>query len=145
MCGGFTTLQEDDDYGSASGSRSKSSSQKPVSKRPAPSGSSGPKRVIRDEDSDQDAEYTSSSARRSGGSGSRAIDIPLEDFERLVKDVVRLAIFTAHSDHALRRDDIREGTIWDIWRYLNMHTDTSLIPLGIVILTIVGTTVVNSS
>ncbi|KAF9360267.1 hypothetical protein BGX34_007868 [Mortierella sp. NVP85] len=100
--------EEDDDYGSASGSRSKSSSQRPVSKRPAPSGSSGPKRVIRDEDSDQDAEYTSSSTRRAGGSGSRAVDIPPEDFERLVKDVVRLAIFTAHSDHALRRDDIRE-------------------------------------
>ncbi|KAG0224833.1 hypothetical protein BGX31_007828, partial [Mortierella sp. GBA43] len=88
---------DDDEYGSNVGS----SSRRPNNKRPAIAGSSGPqKRGARVDDDD---DLDTPAARRLA-----AAEIPAEDLERLVKDVVRLAIFTAHSDHALKRDDIRE-------------------------------------
>ncbi|KAF9985814.1 hypothetical protein BGZ65_009745 [Modicella reniformis] len=98
-------LQDDEDYGSKAGS----SSQRTSSKRAAPSSGSGSqKRIVRDDDSDQDPDVHAPTARRPVTSVNKSIDIPLEDFERLVKDVVRLAIFTSHSEHALKRDDIRD-------------------------------------
>lgn len=97
---------DDDDYGATTSS----SSQRPNNKRTAPSSSSGPhKRVLRvdiDDDDDQDAGTRASTAKRPA---SKIVDIPPEDFERLVKDIVRLAIFSSHSEQPLRRDDIRES------------------------------------
>ncbi|KAF9111065.1 hypothetical protein BGX27_005464 [Mortierella sp. AM989] len=101
-------IDDDDNYGSKSGG----SSQRNYGKRNAPSSnqassSSSQKRVIRD-DSDQDSDsYTATAPIRQTITGTKAADIPPEDFERLVKDVVRLAIFTSHSEQPLRRDDIK--------------------------------------
>lgn len=40
--------------------------------------------------------------------GSKVLDILPEDFERFVKDTVRLAIFSSHSEAAtVKRDDIK--------------------------------------
>ncbi|KAF9169238.1 hypothetical protein BGX21_011199 [Mortierella sp. AD011] len=99
-------IDDDEDYGSRGGG----SSQRNTGKRQAPSnnqGSSGSqKRVIRD-DSDQDSDSYTTNATRQTTSGTKATDIAPEDFERLVKDVVRLAIFTSHSEQALKREDIK--------------------------------------
>ncbi|KAI8594488.1 MAGE family-domain-containing protein, partial [Dissophora ornata] len=90
---------DDDDY------RSGASSQKGSGKRGAPSSSSGSqKRVIRDDDSDQDLDRHVPSATKKTATTAH---LALEDLERLVKDVVRLAIFTSHSDQPLKRDDIK--------------------------------------
>ncbi|CAO3564123.1 unnamed protein product [Mortierella alpina] len=107
-------LNNDDDYGSKAGS---SSSGRTYGKRGAPADSQSQvsgsqKRVMRD-DSDQDEESYAPTPIRSIGSGTKLatsssqVNIAPEDFERLIKDVVRLAIFTSHSDAALKRDDIR--------------------------------------
>ncbi|KAF9359630.1 Melanoma-associated antigen D2 [Mortierella sp. AD094] len=98
---------DDEDYGSRTGG----SSQRNTSKRNAPSSnqgssSSSQKRVIRD-DSDQDSDSYTAKAARQTTSGTKVTDIPPEDLERLVKDVVRLAIFTSHSEQALKREDIK--------------------------------------
>ncbi|KAF9967999.1 Histone-Lysine N-Methyltransferase ash1l [Mortierella alpina] len=110
--------KNDDDYGSKAGS---SSSGKTYGKRGAPADSQSQvsgsqKRVMRD-DSDQDEESYAPTPIRPTGSGTKLaassssqVNIAPEDFERLIKDVVRLAIFTSHSDAALKRDDIRAGT-----------------------------------
>ncbi|KAF9285587.1 Histone-Lysine N-Methyltransferase ash1l, partial [Mortierella alpina] len=109
--------RNDEDYSSKAGSIS---SSRTYGKRGAPADGSSQvsgsqKRVMRD-DSDQDEEsYAPAPIRSTGstGSGTKAaasssqVNIPPEDFERLIKDVVRLAIFTSHSDAALKRDDIR--------------------------------------
>ncbi|KAG0004836.1 Melanoma-associated antigen F1 [Entomortierella chlamydospora] len=99
-------VDDDEDYGSRGGG----SSQRNTGKRQAPSnnqGSSGSqKRVVRD-DSDQDSDSYTTNATRQTTSGTKATDIAPEDFERLVKDVVRLAIFTSHSEQALKREDIK--------------------------------------
>ncbi|KAF9942595.1 hypothetical protein BGZ67_000819 [Mortierella alpina] len=112
-------LNNDEDYGSKAASSS--SSCRTYGKRGAPAdsqsqASGSQKRVMRD-DSDQDEESYAPIPIRSTGSGTKLaasssnstsqINIPPEDFERLIKDVVRLAIFTSHSDAALKRDDIR--------------------------------------
>ncbi|KAF9158755.1 hypothetical protein DFQ27_002204 [Actinomortierella ambigua] len=78
------------------------------SKRGAAAESSGSqKRRLRREDSDSYVDLGSSAKQpATGESSSRGLDD--EDKERLVKDVVRLAIFTSHSDAPLKRDDIRE-------------------------------------
>ncbi|KAF9195907.1 hypothetical protein BGZ50_002936 [Haplosporangium sp. Z 11] len=68
---------------------------------------------MRIDDSDQDEEYHTAS-RRAASESTTKEGIDPEDFERLVKDVVRLAVFTAHSESALKRDDIRD--------VLNDHT-----------------------
>ncbi|KAF8929351.1 Melanoma-associated antigen F1 [Dissophora ornata] len=92
-------FDDDDDY------RSGASSQKGSGKRGAPSSSSGSqKRVIRDDDSDQDLDRHVPSATKKTATTAH---LALEDLERLVKDVVRLAIFTSHSDQPLKRDDIK--------------------------------------
>ncbi|KAF9959772.1 Histone-Lysine N-Methyltransferase ash1l [Mortierella alpina] len=109
-------LNNDEDYGSKAGS---SSSSRTYGKRGAPAddqsqASGSQKRVMRD-DSDQDEESYAPTPIRSTGSGAKLaasssqVNIPPEDFERLIKDVVRLAIFTSHSDAALKREDIRGG------------------------------------
>ncbi|KAG0266028.1 hypothetical protein BG011_003466 [Mortierella polycephala] len=68
---------------------------------------------MRNDDSDQDEEHHVPSRRAAPESTTKA-GIDPEDFERLVKDVVRLAVFTSHSESALKRDDIRD--------VLNDHT-----------------------
>ncbi|KAI1315052.1 hypothetical protein EDD11_001345 [Mortierella claussenii] len=101
--------EDDDDYGS----RGAGGSQRPAGKRGAPSGSQSSgsqKRVMRVDDSDEDSKIHASTAIHSTSSSLGAkssSNIPQEDLERLVKDVVRLAIFTSHSDQALKRDDIK--------------------------------------
>ncbi|KAF9437368.1 hypothetical protein BGZ76_001036 [Entomortierella beljakovae] len=98
---------EDEDYGSRAGG----SSQRNSGKRAAPNnnhaGSGSQKRAMRDDDSDQDSDGYAPATARQATSGGKASDIPPEDFERLVKDVVRLAVFTSHSEHPLKRDDIK--------------------------------------
>ncbi|KAG0314241.1 Melanoma-associated antigen D2, partial [Dissophora globulifera] len=97
---------DEEDYGSSS--QRGSSSQKASAKRAAPSNGSGSqKRVMRDDDSDQDSDHHTPTAKLAAGGASSSVKIAPEDFERLVKDVVRLAVFTSHSDQALKRDDIR--------------------------------------
>ncbi|KAF9570394.1 Melanoma-associated antigen D2 [Mortierella alpina] len=114
-------LNNDEDYGSKAGS---SSSNRTYGKRGAPADaqsqvSGSQKRVMRD-DSDQDEDSYAPAPIRSTGAGTKQaasssqVSIPPEDFERLIKDVVRLAVFTSHSDAALKRDDIRN--------VLNDHT-----------------------
>ncbi|KAF9203288.1 Melanoma-associated antigen D2, partial [Haplosporangium sp. Z 27] len=98
---------EDEDYGSRSGGSSKrSASNRNTLSNNQGSSSGSQKHVLRD-DSDQDSDSYGTKAIRQTTSGTKAVDIPPEDFERLVKDVVRLAIFTSHSEQALKRDDIK--------------------------------------
>ncbi|GJJ69963.1 hypothetical protein EMPS_02312 [Entomortierella parvispora] len=96
---------DDESYGGSS------SSQR--NKRPAQSQSSGSqKRAMREDDSDQGSDIHVPVSKQAATSGVRgaasAAAIPAEDMERLIKDVVRLAIFTAHSESALKREDIKE-------------------------------------
>ncbi|KAG0213823.1 Melanoma-associated antigen F1 [Mortierella sp. GBA30] len=106
---------DDEDYSTKSNGSSKT-----YGKRSAPSGSQGhssgsQKRVMRDDDSDQDEgsnaptpiRPTSSGTKQAFTSSSSQVNIDPEDFERLIKDVVRLAVFTSHSDSSLKREDIR--------------------------------------
>ncbi|ORZ05519.1 MAGE family-domain-containing protein [Lobosporangium transversale] len=98
-------IDDDENY------TSKASNKRGASTNGQSSGSL--KRTMRDDDSDQDSDHQASASSRSAGLRNGA-DIPPEDFERLVKDVVRLAIFTSHSEQALKREDIKN--------VLNDHT-----------------------
>ncbi|KAF9584433.1 hypothetical protein BGW38_006466 [Lunasporangiospora selenospora] len=96
---------DDNDYG-----QRPSSSRNPNKRPPVTYGhsSGSQKRIAIDDDGDlqsnsQQHEPIVIRAKTAGAD----IPIPREDFERLVKNVVRLAIFTSHSDSALKRDDIR--------------------------------------
>ena len=70
---------------------------------------------MREDDSDQGSDVhvpaAKSTATGTGGirGAASAGSIPPEDMERFVKDVVRLAIFTAHSENSLKREDIKNG------------------------------------
>ncbi|KAF9969765.1 hypothetical protein BGZ73_007706 [Actinomortierella ambigua] len=90
----------DDNYGSSNR----------VSKRGTAAQSSGSqKRRLRREDSDSIIDLDPSTKQVAiEGLEANPRGLDDEDKERLVKDVVRLAIFTSHSDVPLKRDDIRE-------------------------------------
>ncbi|KAF8932487.1 Melanoma-associated antigen D2 [Haplosporangium gracile] len=98
---------DEDDYGS------RGSSQKSNVKRGAPSSSQShssgsQKRVMRDVDDDTDQDDHAPKTIRATTVGSKVLDILPEDFERFVKDAVRLAIFSSHSEAAtVKRDDIK--------------------------------------
>ncbi|KAF9551168.1 hypothetical protein EC957_010054 [Mortierella hygrophila] len=101
-------IDDEDDYGS------KGSSQKSNGKRGAPSSSQShssgsQKRVMRDVDDDySDQDGHAPKTIRVTTVGSKVHDILPEDFERFVKDTVRLAIFSSHSEAAtVKRDDIK--------------------------------------
>ncbi|KAF9376004.1 Melanoma-associated antigen D2, partial [Podila verticillata] len=100
------TIRDDDDEGyTQKGSSS--------SKRGAPSSqmASSQKRMVRN-DSDEET-YAPSLIRRTTNSNSISLldnitdEIQLDDIERKIKDVVRLAVFTSHSDSSLKREDIK--------------------------------------
>ncbi|KAG0298835.1 Melanoma-associated antigen D2 [Linnemannia gamsii] len=101
---------DEDDYGP----KSSSSSQRNNGKRGAPSSSQGhssgsQKRVMREVDSDDsDQDDHAPKTIRQTTVGSKILDILPEDFERFVKDAVRLAVFSSHSEAAaVKRDDIK--------------------------------------
>ncbi|KAF9126223.1 Melanoma-associated antigen D2 [Mortierella sp. 14UC] len=98
-------IDDEDDYGS------RGSSQRSNGKRGAPSstqGSGSQKRVMRDDDDDGDQDDYAPATVRQTTVGSKTLDILPTDFERFVKDVVRLAIFSSHSEAAtIKRDDIK--------------------------------------
>ncbi|KAF9208714.1 hypothetical protein BGZ59_010485 [Podila verticillata] len=100
------TIRDDDDEGyTQKGSSS--------SKRGAPSSqmASSQKRMIRN-DSDEET-YAPSPIRRTTNNNSISLldnitdENQLDDIERKIKDVVRLAVFTSHSDSSLKREDIK--------------------------------------
>lgn len=102
----YSASQDDESYGGSS------SSQR--NKRPAPSQSSGSqKRAMREDDSDQGSDIHVPASKQPATTSVRGIaavsEIPADDMERLIKDVVRLAIFTAHSESPLKREDIKDG------------------------------------
>ncbi|KAG0377444.1 hypothetical protein BGX24_006091 [Mortierella sp. AD032] len=97
-------IDDEDDYGS------RGSSQRNNGKRGAPSSSQGSgsqKRAMRDDD-DSDQEDHAPTPIRQTTVGVKTLDVLPTDFERFVKDVVRLAIFSSHSEAAtVKRDDIK--------------------------------------
>ncbi|KAF9016556.1 hypothetical protein BGZ52_005737 [Haplosporangium bisporale] len=72
---------------------------------------SSQKRMIRN-DSDEET-YAPSPIRRTTNNNSISLldnitdENQLDDIERKIKDVVRLAVFTSHSDSSLKREDIK--------------------------------------
>ncbi|KAF9913316.1 Melanoma-associated antigen D2 [Linnemannia zychae] len=98
-------MDDEDDYGSRNGS------QRSNGKRGAPSSSQGSgsqKRVMRGDDNDSDQDDYAPAAVRQTVIGSKTLDILPTDFERFVKDAVRLAIFSSHSEAGtIKRDDIK--------------------------------------
>ncbi|KAF9934575.1 Melanoma-associated antigen D2 [Linnemannia zychae] len=111
---------DEDDYGP------RSSSQRNSSKRSAPLNSQGSisgsqKRVMGgddDDNSDQDNSHTPAAIRQTiQGSKVSMPNVPPEEYERFIKDTVRLAIFSSHSEAGtLKRDDIKarnHGKLYD--------------------------------
>ncbi|KAG0047968.1 Melanoma-associated antigen F1 [Gryganskiella cystojenkinii] len=96
-------IDDDEAYGGGS------SSSQGQRKRPSQGQSSGSqKRVMREDDSDQGSDVHVPAAKQPTIRGATAaVGVPPEDMERLIKDVVRLAIFTAHSETSLKREDIK--------------------------------------
>jgi len=68
---------------------------------------------MREDDSDQGSDVHVPASKQAVTTNVRgmasASGIPADDMERLIKDVVRLAIFTAHSESPLKREDIKNG------------------------------------
>lgn len=57
--------------------------------------------------------------------GSKVLDILPEDFERFVKDAVRLAVFSSHSEAAaVKRDDIKARKEYSLWVRGHWHQAT---------------------
>ncbi|KAG0221386.1 hypothetical protein BGW41_006807, partial [Actinomortierella wolfii] len=93
----------DDDYGAHS------STQRSAKRGSATESSGAQKRRLRREDSDTYVDLGSTPKQAATGAFNTAVrELDEEDKERLVKDVVRLVIFTSHSDVPLKRDDIKE-------------------------------------
>lgn len=86
------------------------------------------KRVIRNE-SDEETYAPAPIRRNTANNNSVSLldnimdENARDEIERKIKDVVRLAVFTSHSDSSLKREDIKSGKgihhalsqIWILW------------------------------